>query len=245
MFDEEVDVVYSDESYKLYNLLDENLIKFFQLEDFKKIKSSSKHSFDLIINILSAFVPPVQLVNIVKSSFDIRTKIFYDNLDGLFEGVSKIPFKDRQNFFKKFETEFSNNSERILNSISNIDNRKKIHYVVILISRLVDEKIDFTMFFRLVDVIERCLFEDLELFLREVEFYKLNGIVIESLLNLGLIYDKASDPMSQIVDENGELSITLSPDYINDKYYISKRYDLSILGKELKKQLNSEVNYEQ
>lgn len=238
MFDEEVDVV--------------DVIKKFAINVYKgtiEIKDSLEEIEELVLArefVGEALGELNKFKKIFEKTKDIPSNLFYKKLEGFLKGISKIDKKKREKFFNDFEEELSKDSERILNLINKVDNGKKIDYIVILFIRLVNEEIDFNMFFRLTNVIERCHFEDLEVFLNETYYLRATktrklDLLIDDFLNLGLIYDKRYKDLFKETDlGQNRFSQLKEP----NKYIYPPYYALEELGEELKKQLNSEVNYE-
>lgn len=92
---------------------------------------------------------------------DLPSKLFASKLKRFLMGVSQIPYKEREKYINKFGKIFEDNMERLLNIINKVDSNKKIQYLNNLFKALVFEEIDMSTFFRMSNVVENSLSEDL------------------------------------------------------------------------------------
>lgn len=121
---------------------------------------------------------------------DIPSRLFCRKIAKFFEGTISITKESRGRFISNFKNEMDKNTIRILNIIDKIEDENKIDYINNLFAALVNEDIDFAMFFRLCKCIEPCTSEDLE----KTSIYVEEKIVAEH------------DLTSQILSQNGILS---------------------------------------
>lgn len=125
----------------------------------------------------------------------IQNLIFYNKLRKFLSDINKIPLHDRVNFLDKYvngkEQEFS---YRIIQEIERINDDKKIDFMVLAFRGLIYGKISNVEFFRIVNIINNVLYDDLVFLSENINKDELEpSIEVMALASVGLMYIRKMD----------------------------------------------------
>lgn len=130
-----------------------------------------------------------KVIKLIKTFADLPSQLYCKKLIRFLNGIKTIPYNKRKKFIGTFENELNNNYERILNVINNIDDEKKCDYIANAFKALVNEKIDFNIFLRLCNCIEKLISEDILFIQNNIGQSQLPySLIIMDLVNNNLAY---------------------------------------------------------
>ena len=131
----------------------------------------------------------INLARLAKDTVNIPNMLFYSKLEKFLFGVCDIEFEKRINFMSKYINEKEDLFvEKIIFIIDKIDDKNKSLIIANLFRSLFYENIDLGLFFRLCDIVNDCMLEDLSYLLKnkDTDIHTLN-LNIDSLCKVGLI----------------------------------------------------------
>lgn len=166
----------------------------------------------------------VKIINIAKSISSIPSKLFLLKVERYCRLCVEIPIEKRNKYIERIGSkEFNKECVRILNIINRIDEMKKIDIIVKIYAARVNEEIDYPTFFRLLNIVDNVLYEDL-IYMKdnfdEKQTVRLDNEFEEGLASAGLLislgavlsgpgykYTKSAKQIYKIVfsDNNNEL----------------------------------------
>ena len=200
------------------------------------IPSQQQNGIATIANLVTLPANGLKILGYFEKRNDFLTKSFEKKIIKFLNGISTIPVENREKFISKVEYTFTTHSERLLTIINKIDDNKKIEYIVNLFKALVNEKIDFSLFFRLCNCIEISLSEDLLYIKEEIDNKEIfENLQLQFLEKNNLVKKLTSTPMvSKIELSQGNIFFKYNfTDFARllDKYALSyedDKYNYSI-----------------
>lgn len=139
---------------------------------------------------ISTIEGAINVLKLVQKISSIPSKLFFAKVERYIRGATVIPVKKRERYIKNIGKEkYNKDNIRILCIINHIEEMKKIDMMVKLFAAKVNEEIDNSKYFRLVNLVERTLYDDL-IYMKEhitTGLVKINNESEEGLCTNGLL----------------------------------------------------------
>ena len=158
----------------------------------------------------------IKVVRVLKGAYMLRESIFWKKMEKYLNGIY-LSQDDVDVLKERLNGMGNDGAMRLISLIDKVDTEKKIQYIINVTRCLINNEIDSAMFFRICNIIQQSMDEDLRFLHDNIDNRGIPyGIEVQGLLSVGLMYQSVIDAGNIDGGQNSDqYSVTPLGKYVN------------------------------